>query len=86
MFNTASVLRDICFIAETGNFQMEMTVEQSLRANRYFYPNWDEALAKKLMKVFALPPKAKVKSLIKRDGFSVRNYYRSSKSCADYDF
>ncbi|SOC43218.1 ABC transporter ATP-binding protein [Ureibacillus acetophenoni] len=65
VFNTATVLRDICFVAETGNFQMEMTVDQSLKANRYFYPNWDEELARKLLKVFALPPKAKVKSLSK---------------------
>ena len=68
VFNTASVLKDICFIAETGNFQMEMTVQQSLKANGYFYPNWDEELAKKLVKVFALPLKAKVKSLSKGMG------------------
>ncbi len=68
VFNTASVLRDICFIAETGNFQFEMTVEQSLKANRYFYPNWDEDLARELMNTFALPPKSKVRNLSKGMG------------------
>jgi len=65
VFNTAQVLRDICFIAETGNFQQDMTVEQSLKANRYFYPKWDQELARKLLKVFALPPKSKVRNLSK---------------------
>ena len=86
VFNTASVLRDICFIAETGNFQMEMTVEQSLKANRYFYPNWDEELAKKLDESICAPAKSQSEKLIKRNGLCARNNYRFSKSCTNYDF
>ena len=65
VFNAPTILSEICFIAETGNFQDEMTVAQSLKANSFFYPKWDEAYAKELLRVFALNPKDKVKSLSK---------------------
>ncbi|KOY82803.1 ABC transporter ATP-binding protein [Lysinibacillus macroides] len=65
VFNTPSTLRDICFIAESGNFQEEMTIAQALKANSFFYPKWDEQLAQRLLQVFALNPKEKVRSLSK---------------------
>ncbi len=65
VFNSPSILKDICFIAESGNFQEEMTIEQSLKATSFFYPYWDEQLAKELLKIFALNPKDKVKNLSK---------------------
>ena len=65
VFNASHVLNDICFVAESGNFQDEMTIAQSLKANGFFYPKWDDALAKELLQVFALNPKDKVKSLSK---------------------
>ena len=43
VFNAPSTLRNICFIAESGNFQEEMTIAQTLKANRFFYPKWDES-------------------------------------------
>ncbi|GGG15831.1 ABC transporter ATP-binding protein [Lysinibacillus alkalisoli] len=64
-FNNTAVLQEICFIAETGNFQVEMSVEQALKANQFFYPKWDRALADELVEIFALPLKTKVKNLSK---------------------
>ncbi|MGE7113851.1 ABC transporter ATP-binding protein [Lysinibacillus sp. NPDC047702] len=65
VFNSPATLRDICFIAESGNFQEEMTIAQTLKANSFFYPQWDETLAQELLEVFALNPKDKVRSLSK---------------------
>lgn len=65
VFNAPAILRDICFVAESGNFQEEMTIAQSLKANSFFYPKWDEHLALELLQVFALNPKDKVRSLSK---------------------
>ncbi|MGN4126059.1 ABC transporter ATP-binding protein [Lysinibacillus sphaericus] len=65
VFNTPAILRDICFVAESGNFQGEMTIAQSLKANSFFYPKWDKNLALELLQVFALNPKDKVRSLSK---------------------
>lgn len=65
VFNSPSILKDICFIAESGNFQEEMTIEQSLKATSFFYPHWNGELAKELLKTFALNPKDKVKNLSK---------------------
>lgn len=65
VFNASHILSDICFVAESGNFQDEMTIAQSLKANSFFYPKWDDAFAKELLQVFALNPKDKVKSLSK---------------------
>ncbi|MGE7997397.1 ABC transporter ATP-binding protein [Lysinibacillus sp. NPDC093190] len=65
VFNVPLTLRDICFVAESGNFQEEMTIAQTLKANSFFYPKWDENLAMELLEVFALNPKDKVRSLSK---------------------
>ncbi|MFF2176831.1 ABC transporter ATP-binding protein [Lysinibacillus sp. NPDC058147] len=65
VFNEPATLRDICFVAESGNFQEEMTIAQTLKANSFFYPKWDENLAMELLEVFALNPKDKVRSLSK---------------------
>lgn len=42
-----------------------MTIAQTLKANRFFYPKWDEELAQELLQVFALNPKDKVRNLSK---------------------
>lgn len=65
VFNVPLTLRDICFVAENGNFQEEMTIAQTLKANSFFYPKWDGDLAMELLEVFALNPKDKVRSLSK---------------------
>ncbi|KOS62775.1 ABC transporter ATP-binding protein [Lysinibacillus agricola] len=65
VFNAPAILRDICFVAESRNFQEEMTIAQTLKANSFFYPKWDANLAMELLEVFALNPKEKVRSLSK---------------------
>ncbi len=65
VFNTTATLREICFVAESGNFQEEMTIAQTLKAHSFFYPKWDENLAMELLEVFALNPKDKVRGLSK---------------------
>ncbi|MGE7841683.1 ABC transporter ATP-binding protein [Lysinibacillus sp. NPDC093712] len=65
VFNAPVILRDICFVAESGNFQEDMTVAQSLKTNSFFYPKWDGQLANELLQVFALNPKDKVRNLSK---------------------
>jgi ABC-2 type transport system ATP-binding protein len=65
VFNAPAILRDICFVAESGNFQEDMTVAQCLKTNSFFYPKWDEQLAIELLQVFALNPKDKVRTLSK---------------------
>lgn len=65
VFNAPSTLREICFVAESENFQEEMTIVQTLKANSFFYPKWDKNLALELLEVFALNPKDKVRSLSK---------------------
>ncbi|MFJ7667565.1 ABC transporter ATP-binding protein [Lysinibacillus sp. NPDC097195] len=65
IFNAPVILRDICFIAESGNFQEDMTVAQCLKTNSYFYPKWDRQLANELLEVFTLNPKDKVRNLSK---------------------
>lgn len=64
-FDNRQVMQDICFIAETGNFQEHMTIAQVLKGNQYFYPNWNQELAEHLMVEFSLNSKDKVKSLSK---------------------
>ncbi|MEK5333791.1 ABC transporter ATP-binding protein [Lysinibacillus sp. FSL W8-0992] len=65
VFNAPVILRDICFVGESGNFQEDMTVAQSLKTNSFFYPKWDGQLANELLQVFALNPKDKVRNLSK---------------------
>lgn len=65
VFNAPVILRDICYVAESRNFQEDMTVAQSLKANSFFYPKWDGELANELLQVFALHPKYKVRNLSK---------------------
>lgn len=64
-FDNRQVMEDICFIAETGNFQEHMTIAQVLKGNQYFYPNWNQELAEQLVTQFSLNSKDKVKSLSK---------------------
>ncbi|MGN1402008.1 MAG: ABC transporter ATP-binding protein [Bacillus sp. (in: firmicutes)] len=65
VFNEADILSDVCFIAESGNFQEDMTVMQSLKANSFFYPKWDHILALELLRVFDLTGSEKVRNLSK---------------------
>lgn len=64
-FDERDILQHICLIKEGDNFQKDMTVKQILTAYRYFYPNWDQDLADRLVKEYELPKKKRIKTFSK---------------------
>lgn len=64
-FDDGDILQHICLIKEADNFQKDMTVKQILTAYRLFYPNWDQALADRLVKEYKLPTKKRIKNFSK---------------------
>lgn len=64
-FDQRDILQHICLIKEGDNFQKDMNVKQILTSYRYFYPNWDQALAESLVKEYNLPIKKRVKTFSK---------------------
>ena len=65
IFDQADKMSQICFIAESGNFQDNLTINEVLKCNQLFMPNWDAEYAEELIIKFHLNKKAKVKSLSK---------------------
>lgn len=57
-----AVLRRIVFVREEQQYP-DLRVRQALRVASWFYPNWDEDLARGLAADFDLPPRRKVKAL-----------------------
>lgn len=53
----------IGYIADAQDLPAWMTIEQYLAFLRPFYPTWDEALATRLRKLFALPVDRKIRDL-----------------------
>ena len=64
-FNNYEVTKDICFIMESNNFNEKFRVKDILAVSAKFYPNWDHAYAEKLVDLFQLKRKHKVKNLSK---------------------
>lgn len=64
-FNNYEVTKDICFIMESNNFNEKFRVKDILAVSAKFYPNWDHAYAEKLVDLFQLKRKQKVKNLSK---------------------
>jgi ABC-2 type transport system ATP-binding protein len=60
-----AVLSRIGSLSEENDIPGWMRVDELLRYSRAFYPDWDDAYAEELRKMFALDPMAKVKSLSK---------------------
>jgi len=65
VFNHAEIMKQICFIAETGNFPLHVTVDQVLKMNKLFFPNWNEGLAEELLIQFSLNKRDKIKTMSK---------------------
>ena len=61
-FNNYEVTKDICFIMEINE---KFRVKDILAVSAEFYPNWNHAYAEKLIDLFQLKRKQKVKSLSK---------------------
>jgi len=65
VFNNGELMKQVCFVAETGNFPLHITVGQALTMNKLFFPNWDEELAEDLLLQFSLSKRDKIKNMSK---------------------
>ncbi len=65
VFNNYEQTKDICFIMESNNFYEKFSVQEILTISSKFYPNWDESYANKLLDIFQLNAKQKIKTLSK---------------------
>jgi ABC-2 type transport system ATP-binding protein len=59
----AGVLEQICFIKESQKYPDGYRVKHVLRTAPWFFPNWDQAFADRLLKDFRLPLDRQMKKL-----------------------
>ncbi len=59
------VRKQVGYVAEQNSFYPFMKVQDLVSFNAGLYPHWDRELAAKLLRLFELPPKAKIKELSK---------------------
>lgn len=64
-FNNRKVLKNICLINESGNFNPSLKIKNILIIASLFYPNWHQETAENLLVEFNLEPNARIKSLSK---------------------
>lgn len=64
-FNNRNVLKEICLINESDNFNKRLRIKEILKITSLFYPNWSQETADYLLKQFHLDPKLKTKGLSK---------------------
>ena len=57
-----AVLRRMVFVREEQVYP-DFRVEHAIRVASWFYPNWDEGLARQLLTDFDLPPRRRIKRL-----------------------
>ncbi|HEY6268846.1 MAG TPA: ABC transporter ATP-binding protein [Candidatus Acidoferrum sp.] len=57
--------RKVAYVAEDKPLYGYMTVEQTIRFASSFYPDWRDAVARRLLSEYKLPPQRKVKKLSK---------------------
>jgi ABC-2 type transport system ATP-binding protein len=60
-----SLRRKIAYVSESKQLYDYMTVEQTIRFTRPFYPDWDLDMEKKLLATYELPLNRRIKSLSK---------------------
>jgi ABC-2 type transport system ATP-binding protein len=65
----AGVLEQICFIKESQKYPEDFKVKHVLRTAPWFFPNWDQAFADRLVKDFRLPLDRRMKK-VSRGQFS----------------
>jgi ABC-2 type transport system ATP-binding protein len=56
------VLRRMVFVREEQAYP-DLRVDHTIRVASWFYPNWDEDLARRLLRDFGLPPRRRIKRL-----------------------
>lgn len=64
-FDNRNIVENICLIKEGDNFHKDMRIKQVLQSYALFYPNWDQALADKLIEEYKLNKKSRIKTLSK---------------------
>lgn len=64
-FNNRSILNEICFINESGNFKQRLKIKDALKIASFYYPNWSYETAYSLLDTFNLNKKWNVKGLSK---------------------
>lgn len=81
----APVLARTCFVREDQRYNDAFRVRDILRVLPWFYPEWDEALARRLVQRFDLPVERRARKLSRgqRSAFAI---IMSLASCAPYTF
>ncbi|SET71808.1 ABC-2 type transport system ATP-binding protein [Oceanobacillus limi] len=64
-FDNQKINESICLVKEGNNFKKDLKVKNVLQIFQYFYPTWDEELAKELVEEYNLNPNARIKTLSK---------------------
>ena len=62
-YENAKVLSRMCFVRESQKYPEDATPLHAFRIARLFFPNWDQALAGRLIEDFQLPVKRRIKKL-----------------------
>ncbi|CAL4858449.1 ABC transporter ATP-binding protein [Microbacterium sp. MM2322] len=62
-YENAAVLSRMCFVRESQKYPDDATPLHAFRIARLFYPQWDQALADRLIAEFRLPVKTRIKKL-----------------------
>ena len=62
-YENARVLSRMCFVRESQKYPDDATPRHALRIASLFFPNWDQALADRLVEDFRLPMKRRIKKL-----------------------
>ena len=62
-YENARVLGRMCFVRESQKYPDDAKPLHAFRAARLFFPNWDKALAHRLIGEFQLPLKRRIKKL-----------------------
>ncbi|QEW01700.1 ABC transporter ATP-binding protein [Microbacterium lushaniae] len=62
-YENARVLSRMCFVRESQKYPDDAVPLHAFRIARLFFPNWDQALAERLIDDFQLPVKTRIKKL-----------------------
>ncbi len=62
-YENAKVLQRMCFVRESQRYPDDATPRHAFAMARLFFPNWDQALADRLIADFQLPLKQRIKKL-----------------------
>ncbi|MFS0820395.1 ATP-binding cassette domain-containing protein [Bacillus sp. 1P02SD] len=64
-YNRAEAVQHVCYMQEDHPFSSIWSVKDALRFGSYYYTNWNEDLAQRLLKTFRLNEKKKISKLSK---------------------